>query len=167
MEHSHNESLGFLFTDLSRVMRKRFDRRAREHGWTRAQWRVLSRLRYRQGINQSTLADMLEVEPITLARHIDRLEEKGWVERRADPNDRRAWLLYLDDSVQAMLDDMQEISDWNQEAAFAGFSAPDRARFIADLKRVKASLASAENNEEMSLEAAGKVPKRAAGGRHG
>ncbi len=167
MEDTHNESLGFLFTDLSRVMRKRFDRRARELGWTRAQWRVLSRLRYRQGINQTTLADMLEVEPITLARHIDRLEEKGWVERRADPNDRRAWLLYLDDSVQAMLDDMQEISDWNQEAALAGFSREDRQRFVADLKRAKANLTAAERDEAATVEAVGVTPKRVAGGRHG
>ena len=107
MEDQQGESLGFLLNDMSRIMRKRFDRRARDLGLTRAQWRVLTRLRMRQGINQTTLADWLEVEPITLARHIDRLEEKGWVERRSDPNDRRAWLLYLDDSVRPILDEMQ------------------------------------------------------------
>lgn len=140
MKDPDQTSLGFLLSDISRVLLKRFDRRAREFGWTRAQWRVLSRLRFCQGINQSALAEQLEVEPITLARHIDRMEEKGWVERRADPNDRRAWLLYLDDTVQPTLDDLQKISDWNQETAFAGFSTEERQRLVDALERVKANL---------------------------
>ena len=154
LEDRHDETLGNLVTDLSRVMTKRFDRRARELGLTRAQWRVLLRLRNRQGVNQSPLAELLGIEPITLARHIDRLQEKGWLERRADPNDRRVWLLYLDDSVQGVLDDMQEISDWNRDAALKGFSDADREQLVAALRRAKKNLADAEREE-------------AAGGRHG
>lgn len=164
MKDGDLESLGFLLSDISRILRKRFDRRARELGWTRAQWRVLSRLRYCQGINQSALAEQLEVEPITLARHIDRLEEKGWVERRADPNDRRAWLLYLDGSVQPMLDDMQRISDWNRETALADFGKAEQRRLISDLKRVKANLLADERPDAVVEEDAAAVPKRAAAG---
>ncbi len=80
-----NRTLGFLLHDASRLMRKRVDRRARTLGLTRAQWRVLAQLRRREGINQSALADILEIENITMGRHIDRLEDAGWVERRPDP----------------------------------------------------------------------------------
>ena len=68
-------SLGFLLADCSRMMRKRFDARARERGLTRAQWRVLGQLRRREGINQTALAEILEIETITLGRHIDRLAD--------------------------------------------------------------------------------------------
>ncbi len=133
-------SLGFLLADVSRLMRKRFDGRARNLDLTGAQWRVLARLRRLEGINQTALAEILEIEPITLGRHIDRLEEKGWVERRADPDDRRAWRLYLNDTVQPVLDEMREISTWNKDAATVGFSALERERLIDDLLRVKANL---------------------------
>jgi MarR family transcriptional regulator for hemolysin len=168
MEDQQVESLGILLSDISRIMRKRFDRRARELGLTRAQWRVLSRLRMHQGINQTTLADLIEIEPITLARHIDRLQEKGWVERRSDPNDRRAWLLYLDDSVKPILDDMQKISEWNNAAATRDFGDKECQRFLADLYRVKATLLAAEQVElgaETELEAA-PVRRAAQGGRN-
>ncbi len=133
-------SLGFLLADVSRLMRKRFDGRARNLDLTGAQWRVLARLRRLEGINQTALADILEIEPITLGRHIDRLEEKGWVERRPDPDDRRVWRLYLNDAVQPILDEMREISTWNRDAATAGFSTAERERLIDDLLRVKANL---------------------------
>ena len=115
MNYSRHETLGLLLNDLSRSMRRRFDRRARKLGLTRAQWHVLSVLRFQQGINQSSLAEALEIEPITLARHTDRLEGNGWVERRADPKDRRAWLLYLDDSVQSILKDLEQILEQQLE----------------------------------------------------
>ncbi len=169
MEDQQGESIGVLLSEISRVMRKRFDRRARELGLTRAQWRVLSRLRMRQGINQTTLADLIEIEPITLARHIDRLQEKGWVERRSDPNDRRAWRLYLDDSVKPILDEMHKISEWNNAAAMRDFDDKECQRFVADLYRVKATLLAAEQDELGSDSEGEPAPARRAaqGGRHG
>jgi len=121
-------------------MRKRFDGRARSLELTGAQWRVLARLRRFEGINQTALAEILEIEPITLGRHIDRLEGKGWVERRPDPEDRRAWRLYLNDAVQPVLDEMHKISNWNRDAATNGFSAVERERLIDDLLRIKVNL---------------------------
>ncbi len=85
----------FLLHDLARHLRLEGDRRAACHGLTRAQWVILFRVDRQPGLSQKELAEVLEVEPITVARLIDRLEERGMVERRADPGDRRVWRLHL------------------------------------------------------------------------
>ncbi len=133
-------SLGFLLADTSRLVRKRFDRRAQTLGLTRAQWRVLAQLRRRQGINQTALADILEVETITLGRHIDRLADKGWVERRPDPDDRRAWRLYLMEEVQPVLDEMRRLSEKTRAEAFEGVPEEDREKLIDTLLLIKANM---------------------------
>ena len=138
-------SLGFLLADVSRLIRKRFDARARTLGLTRAQWRVLGQLRRREGIKQTDLADILEVEAITLARHIDRLEAKGFVERRRHPQDRRAWQLYLKDEVMPMLDRLRELSDANRQEALVGIPEAEREQFIETLLKIKANLVDLEN----------------------
>ncbi len=83
-------SFGFLLYDSARLLRRDFDRRARAIGLTRAQWSVLSHLVRYGGVNQAALADLMEIQPITLVRLLDRLEEAGWIVRQADPNDRRS-----------------------------------------------------------------------------
>ncbi|HEX6012301.1 MAG TPA: MarR family transcriptional regulator, partial [Geminicoccaceae bacterium] len=93
-------TLGFLLSDAARLFRRRFDQKARPFGLTRAQWQVLARLARHEGINQAGLADLLDLEPITLCRQIDRMEEGGWVTRRPDPGDRRARLLFLTDKAR-------------------------------------------------------------------
>ena len=133
-------SLGFLLADTSRLVRKRVDRRAQTLGLTRAQWRVLAQLRRRQGINQTALADILEVETITLGRHIDRLADKGWVERRPDPDDRRAWRLYLMEEVQPVLDEMRRLSEKTRAEAFEGVPEEDREKLIDTLLLIKANM---------------------------
>ena len=155
-------SLGFLLGDVSRLLRKRFDMRARELGLTRAQWRVLARLRRREGINQRDLAEILEIENITLTRHIDRLEDKGLVERRRDPSDRRAWNLYLNAKVQPVLDRMRELSAMTRIEALNGISEADSERLIDQLLHIKANMLELDLAEDE----AGKV-ERAAGGVHG
>ncbi len=133
-------SLGFLLADVSRLVRKRFDQRARALGLTRAQWRVLAQLRRREGINQRDLAEILEIESITLVRHIDRLEAKGWVERRRDPSDRRAWRLHLNDQVQPILDKMREFSEQTRAEALAGISEKDSEELIDRLLQIKSNM---------------------------
>ena len=155
-------SLGFLLGDVSRLLRKRFDMRARELGLTRAQWRVLARLRRREGINQRDLAEILEIENITLTRHIDRLEDKGLVERRRDPADRRAWNLYLNAKVQPVLDRMRELSVMTRTEALNGISEADSERLIDQLLHIKANMLELDLAEDE----AGEV-ERAAGGVHG
>jgi DNA-binding MarR family transcriptional regulator len=134
------DSLGFLISDVSRLMRRRFDERAREVGATRAQWRTLTTLSRNEGLNQGALADILEVEPITLCRMIDRLEESGLVERRRDPADRRAWQLFLTDKSKPMLDDLRATAEGLFEQVLHGISEPDRAVLGASLQRMRTNL---------------------------
>ena len=92
--------------NLARLIRTEVDRRARAHGMTRAQWGILIRLDSQPGLLQKELAELLEVEPITVARLIDRLESRGMVERRPDPSDRRCWRLHLTDASRPLLGDI-------------------------------------------------------------
>jgi DNA-binding MarR family transcriptional regulator len=133
-------SLGFLLADVSRLVRRRFDARARALGLTRAQWRVLAQLRRREGINQASLAEILEIEPITLGRHIDRLVEKGFVERRADPSDRRAWRLYLRAEVQPVLDRLRKMSQLTGNEALRGIPEAESDRLIELLLKIKGNM---------------------------
>lgn len=147
-------SLGFLLGDVSRLLRKRFDARAATLGLTRAQWRVLARLRRREGINQTELADILEIETITLGRHIDRLEAKGWVERRPNPADRRAWQLYLDPSVRPILARMRKLSEANRREALEGIPDSESEQLIDTLLKIKETMLELEQNEAGGEEAA-------------
>ena len=93
--HCFERDLMFLLHDVARLMRVDADKRARAHGMTRAQWGILIWLERQPGLSQKELAEILEVEPITVGRLIDRLEARGMVERRPDPKDRRIWRLHL------------------------------------------------------------------------
>ena len=97
------ETIGTVLAQVSRLLRRSFDERARGIGVTRPQWQVLSLLTFHAGINQGGLAEILEVEPITLGRMIDRLQDAQLVERRPDPADRRAWRLFLTEKGQSLL----------------------------------------------------------------
>ena len=88
---SESSDLLFLSHDVARLLRHEADRRASAYGMTRAQWALMSRLARNPGLSQKELADLLEVEPISVARMVDRLEANGMLERRADANDRRIW----------------------------------------------------------------------------
>ena len=132
--------LGFVVHDVARFLRKRFEQRARGLGLTRSQWSVLAHLARQEGLNQSALAEILEVEPITLARLIDRLEAAGWVERRGDPRDRRARLLFLAEKAHPMLARMWALGRETQEEAMAGLDPECRERLINTLLRIKANL---------------------------
>jgi DNA-binding MarR family transcriptional regulator len=93
----------FLIYDIARLMRVDGDKRARLHGMTRAQWVILLWLQRQPGLSQKELAEILEVEPITEARLVDRLQARGMVERRPDPKDRRIWRLHLCPPADDML----------------------------------------------------------------
>lgn len=133
-------NVGFLIHDVSRMMRAWFDERAQALGLTRAQWRVLVHLAGREGLNQSGLAEILELDTVTLGRHIDRLERDGWLERRPDPEDRRAWRLYLLDAAQPMLTEMEVLAAKTMDVAMDGLDAAERQRFAASLSRIKDNL---------------------------
>ena len=141
------ENVGFLVSDVSRLLRRRFDARARLIGVTRAQWRVLTTLSRAEGINQGGLADRLEVEPITLCRMIDRLEEAGHVERRRDPTDRRAWRIYLTDTSRPLLDKLHVVADGLLDDALAGIDDNSRTLFSETLQRIRDNLTAIDTNE--------------------
>ena len=102
----HEPDLLVLLNDVARMLRTEADRRARAHGMSRAQWVMLVRLNRQPGLTQKELAELLEVEPITVARLADRLEARGLLERRADPSDRRVWRLHLLAGAQPVLDEL-------------------------------------------------------------
>ena len=133
-------TIGFLIADVARMMRSAFDRRVRRLGLTRAQWQVLSLLHRRPGLSQSELADMLEVERATAGRMIDRLEQKGWVLRRQDPADRRAWRLHLTAEAEAVQAEMGVIAAEMIDEAMAPLDEEEREALTAMMERVKARL---------------------------
>lgn len=135
-----SDSLGFLISDVSRLMRRRFDERARLIGVTRAQWRTLTTLSRHEGINQGGLADLLEVEPITLCRMIDRLEEAGLVERRRDPADRRAWQIFLTTKALPLLEQLRGMADSMIEHALYGLDEAKRTKLVAALDTIRTNL---------------------------
>ena len=134
-------NVGFLIHDVSRMMRAWFDERAQALGLTRAQWRVLVHLAGREGLNQSSLADILELDTVTLGSHIDRLERDGWLERRSDPTDRRAWCLYLTEASRPTLDKMEAVAVDTIDIAMKDISEDERARFMNVLMQIKSNLA--------------------------
>lgn len=137
-----SRTLGFVLNDVARLLRKRFEQRARTAalGLTRAQSSVLANLARREGINQAALAQILDLEPITLARLLDRLQAARLIERRPDPKDRRAHLLYLTLTAYPLLDRIFALAAEVREEALAGIAEPDRSRLLDMLIAMKSNL---------------------------
>ena len=135
-----DRNLGFLLHDVARLMRKRFEQNARDLGLTRSQCSVLAHLARHDGIQQGTLAEILEVEPITLTRLVDRLEHMGLVAREAHPTDRRIRLLRLTDAARPKLADIFAIGALTRGEAMEGVADEDRDRLFDVLSHMKANL---------------------------
>ena len=145
MPTSHNipeRTLGLVLHDVARFLRKRFEQRAREAelGLTRAQWSVLAHLSRNEGINQAALAQILEIEPITLVRLLDRLQAAGLVERRPDSSDRRARVLYLTPAARPLLERIWTLAAVVREEAMAGLAEEEREQLFRMLLKIKANL---------------------------
>ena len=132
--------IGFLLNDASRLLRLHIDARAQRLGLTRSQWRVLLHLSNNEGISQSGLAEIIEVERMTLGRLIDRLEAAGWVRRQLDPGDRRVKQLYLAKDAEPTLREMLAITSETLEQALSGLSAEDRKRLATQLAGIKENI---------------------------
>src|SRR6201999_4332054 len=111
----------FLISDVARLLRTHADQRARQFGMTRAQWAVLARLESNEGLKQSELAEMLDLQPITLTRLVDRLCASGLIERRADPGDRRVKRLYLTAAARPLMDRLADLGGDMMETVLDGF----------------------------------------------
>ena len=135
-----NENVASILSDVSRLMRREFDARARDIGVTRPQWQVLTMLRRHEGTNQGGLAELLDVEPITVCRMVDRLQEADLVERRADPADRRSWRLFLTPKAQALLGELRPLAEAMIDEALDGIAETDRAALRSTLERMRQNL---------------------------
>lgn len=137
-----DEYIGYVLSDVARLIRTVFDRRVRDIGLTRAQWLVLTRLYRRPGASQTELADMLEVDRASAGRMIDRMQKNGWVERRADSDDRRINRLYLTGDARRAHKDMWAVAEATVDDALAPLSAAEREQFTRLAARVKGQLQS-------------------------
>ena len=132
-----------LLHAVAQLSRLEADRRARIHGMTLAQWRVLLQLERSPGLTQKEAADLLEVEPISVARLVDRLEAAQFVERRPDSEDRRVWRLHLLPEADAALRGMETQRDELAAQLVAGIAVTTRGAIKQALLRMKENLARA------------------------
>jgi MarR family transcriptional regulator for hemolysin len=126
--------------DVARMLRTYADQRARQFGISRAQWVVLLRLDHSEGLKQSELAEILDLQPISLTRLLDRLAENGLIERRADPNDRRANRLYLTPAARPLLNRLAALGNDMMDEVLAGLDGKAHERLLKDLLLIKDNL---------------------------
>ena len=136
-----SDTILFMMADVTRLMRRRFDERARTLGVTRPQWKLLLSLSREQGLNQGALAERMDVEPITLCRMVDRMEESGLLERRRDPADRRAWRVHLTPRSRIMIDRLREGVAQLEQDMLAGLDDSAREQFSQVMDMIRANLA--------------------------
>lgn len=139
------KGIGLLVHDVARLLRRRIDHQAQAIGLTSAQWRVLSAVfRAEKGneepLHQATLADMMDMEPITLSRQIDRMEAAGLIERRPDPVDRRVKRLYLTDAARPLLDKFRSVATSCYSNVLVGISDEEVEQAVDILTRIRANL---------------------------
>ena len=126
--------------DVARMLKTYADQRARQFGISRAQWAVLIRIDRTEGLKQSELAEALDLQPISLTRLLDRLADNGLIERRADPNDRRANRLYLKPATKPLLGRLSELGADMMESVLEGLDAKSVDRMLSELGMVKDNL---------------------------
>ena len=129
-------NFGFLLKEVSRRYVNRFEVRAREISLNLAQAKALVRLEKNEGVSQARLAELAEVDPMTMVRILDRMEAEGLLERRPDPTDRRARCLYLTAKARPILSEIWRLSDEIRAELFAGVSKAERDQFMAVLERL-------------------------------
>jgi DNA-binding MarR family transcriptional regulator len=142
------EDLPFEIGETAHALRRAFDRRAAALGVTRAQWKVLFRLTRTPGVRQVELADMLDVEPITLSRIVDRLEDAGHVERVADPADRRAWRLQVTEKAKPLVAKLRALGSELVEDAFEGIDRGEIERVREVLAQVRENVAACQRGKK-------------------
>jgi MarR family transcriptional regulator for hemolysin len=137
---SSRREFAFILNDVARLLRTYADHRASQFGMTRAQWAVLVRLDRSEGLNQSELADTLDLQPITLTRLLDKLCDGGLIERRPDPEDRRAKRLFLTPAARPLLKQLAGLGEETMSSATDGLSEDTIGRMISELATVKDNL---------------------------
>ena len=137
---SKNREFAFILHDVARLLRTYADYKAAQFGMTRAQWAVLSRVDRAEGLNQAELAEVLDLQPITLTRLLDKLCDSGLIERRPDPADRRAKRLYLTDAARPVLVKLAALGEETMAGALEGVAPGTVEQMVAQLVTVKENL---------------------------
>ena len=145
MNNNFDKSFGFAIHDVARLLRVSFDRQASGTGLTRAQWAVLAHLHRSNGVQQKTLASTMDITPITLARHLDRLEVDAWIERRDDPDDRRAKRVFLNPKAGPMMATLATLGQRVRAQAMSGISPQEEEKFMQILLQIRDNLSAANN----------------------
>ena len=135
-----NREFGFILNDVARLLRTYADYKAAQFGITRAQWAVLVRLERSEGLNQTELADVLDLQPITLTRLLDKLSDSGLIERRPDPSDRRAKRLFLTPAARPLLKRLAELGEETMTSTLAGIEHGGIETMVSQLALVKENL---------------------------
>ncbi len=138
------ERLGFLIHDAARLLRKRFEAKGRAYGLSAAQWRLLVRLVKEEGVAQARLAELLEIEPISVSRLLDRMEEGGWIERRQDASDRRVRMIFPTDKSRAAFAEIKSVAGEVYDLALAGLDAAEKQTLIKALNTMITNLSDGE-----------------------
>ena len=136
----------FVLAELQRLVRAYADKEAARYGITRAQWAVLAKVERNEGLKQTELAELLEMQPITLTRLIDKLCDAGWIERRGDTADRRVNRLYLRKAGRQLLGKMSGLRSELTATALDGINPADAHRLLAQLEQIKENVRNAVQN---------------------
>jgi len=142
LKENFEENIGLLIHDVARLLRVLYDRQMASIGLTRSQWWLLTYLRFRDGINQSELAVLMDIEKAPLSRLLDRMELKGWVERKADSKDRRIKNIFLSDNVKPIIESMREKAAAYRQDSLSILDAEDLNKLTDLLQNLKKDLSS-------------------------
>lgn len=147
MDEDFDSNIGFLVHDVARLMRTMYDRRMAPLGVTRSQWWVLNHLYFHEGISQTELAAMLEIEKAALGRLLDRMEAKDWIERRPDEQDKRTKRVFLTESVQPTLQKMRDLAAVTRDEAVRTLDGSERRVLTDILRRMRDDLSGLTSTE--------------------
>lgn len=134
------DRLGFLIHDSARLLRKRFEAKGSGYGLSAAQWRLMVRLVKDEGVAQARLAELLEIEPISVSRLLDRMEEGGWIERRQDANDRRVRMIFPTEKSREAFAAIKSVAGEVYDAALDGLSSDEKRVLVKALSAIITNL---------------------------
>tara|TARA_Y100000813_G_C24015328_1_gene282507 strand:+ start:174 stop:611 length:438 start_codon:yes stop_codon:yes gene_type:complete len=140
MEDNFENNIGFLLHDVTRLMKRLFDKRMSTLNLTRSQWWVLNFLYFNEGINQSDFSILLDIEKAPLSRLLLRMEKKGWLERRSDRRDKRIKNLFLSKTIKPVIMDMRDVANLTREEALSGLNKKEQSILRGNLKKIKKTL---------------------------
>lgn len=155
MKCENTSTLGFLLHDATRLIRRRFELRGQAFGLSSAQWRLMVHLVREGAASQARIAELLEIEPISVSRLVDRMEQAGWVERGTDPNDRRVRLLRPSEKAMGAFAEVKAVAGEIYEEALSGLSADERDILMRGLATVAANLAQTDCSDNATAEKKG------------